>query len=172
MRSRGEISTSGPVVVSFLVRPLLKYWLPVLLWMIFIFIGSTDLMSAEHTSRFLVPFLRWVAPDISTATIASIQWAVRKCAHLAEYAILAALFYRAFRQGQNNFWRAAALTLVVAAIYASLDEFHQSFIPSRTGSPWDVMIDTCGAVIGLAICAAFRHKTRDATGRRPPTSVL
>lgn len=162
MRSRGEISTSGPIVVSFLVRRLLKYWLPVLLWMIFIFIGSTDLMSAEHTSRFIGPFLRWVAPDISTATIASIQLVVRKCAHLTEYAILAALLYRAFRQDRNNFWRAAALALVVAAIYASLDEFHQSFVPSRTGTAWDVMIDTCGAVIGLAICIALRRKRRRA----------
>jgi len=160
-------------VVSFLVRRLLKYWLPVLLWMIFIFIGSTDLMSAEHTSRFLVPFLRWVAPDISTATIESIQLLVRKGAHLTEYAILAALLYRGFRQGRDDFWRAATAALVVAAAYASLDEFHQSFVASRTGTPRDVMIDTCGAMIGLALCVVFRRKKR---GERPsdlcpPTSV-
>lgn len=147
-------------MVSFSVHRLLKYWLPALLWMIFIFIGSTDLMSAEHTSRFLVPFLRWLAPDISTATVATIQLFFRKCAHLTEYAILAALFYRALSQGRNNFWRAAIFTFVVAAIYASLDEFHQSFVPSRTGAAWDVMIDTCGAVVGLAICVAFRRKKR------------
>ena len=138
-------------MVSFLVRRLLKYWLPVLLWMIFVFIGSTDLMSAEHTSRFIGPFLRWVAPDISTATVESIQLLVRKCAHLAEYAILAALLYRAFRYGQDNFWRAATLAFVAATFYASLDEFHQSFVPSRTGTPWDVGIDSLGAVAGLVI---------------------
>ena len=128
--------------------------------MIFIGISSTDLMSAEHTSRFIGPFLRWIAPDISDATIASIQLLVRKGAHLTEYAILAALLYRGFRQGRENFWRTAALALVAAAICASLDEFHQSFVPSRTGTPWDVMIDTCGAVIGLALYAAFRRKKR------------
>ena len=117
--------------------------------MIFVFIGSTDLMSAEHTSRFIGPFLRWVAPDISTATVESIQLLVRKCAHLAEYAILAALLYRAFRYAQDNFWRAATLTLAAATLYASLDEFHQSFVPSRTGTPWDVGIDSLGAVAGL-----------------------
>ena len=140
--------------------------------MIFIFFGSTDLLSAEHTSRFIGPFLRWFAPDISTATVASIQLLVRKCAHLTEYAILAALLYRAFRQGRNDFWRAAIFALVVAALCASLDEFHQSFIPTRTGTAWDVMIDACGAVIGLAICAAFRRTRRDATDGRPLTSVL
>ena len=119
--------------------------------MIFVFIGSTDLMSAEHTSRFIGPFLRWIAPDISTATVESIQLLVRKCAHLAEYAILAALLYRAFRYAQDNFWRAATLTLAVATLYASLDEFHQSFVPSRTGTPWDVGIDSLGAVAGLVI---------------------
>jgi len=119
--------------------------------MIFVFIGSTDLMSAEHTSRFIGPFLRWVAPDISTATVESIQFLVRKCAHVAEYAILAALFYRAFRHGQDNSWRAATLALVAATFYASLDEFHQSFVPSRTGTPWDVGIDSLGALAGLVI---------------------
>jgi len=119
--------------------------------MIFVFIGSTDLMSAEHTSRFIGPFLRWVAPDISTATVESIQLLVRKCAHLAEYAILAALFYRALRHGQDNFWRAATLAFVAATFYASLDEFHQSFVPSRTGTPWDVGIDSLGALAGLVI---------------------
>ncbi|MEY2496560.1 MAG: hypothetical protein QOD12_116 [Verrucomicrobiota bacterium] len=150
-------------MVSFSVHRLLKYWLPVLLWMLFVFIGSTDLMSADHTSRFIGPFLRWIAPDISPATITSIQLLVRKAAHLTEYAILSALFYRAFRQGRENFWRAAALALVVAAIYASLDEFHQSFVASRTGTPWDVMIDMGGAVIGLALCMAFRRKKRAVT---------
>ncbi len=80
------------------LRLFIKYWLPVLLWMVFIFIGSTDLMSAEHTSRFIGPFLRWFAPDITDATIASIQLVVRKCAHLTEYAILSALLLRALRQ--------------------------------------------------------------------------
>ena len=134
---------------------LLKYWLPVLLWMIFIFIGSTDLMSAEHTSRFIGPFLRWFAPDITEATIASVQLVVRKCAHLTEYAILAVLLYRAFRQSTARLWRAAAFAFLVAAVSASLDEFHQAFVASRTGSPWDVMIDCIGALIGLAIYWRF-----------------
>jgi len=52
------------------MRSFLKYWLPVLIWLCLIFIGSTDLMSAEQTSRFFVPFLRWLKPDVSPEMLA------------------------------------------------------------------------------------------------------
>lgn len=138
-------------MVLFLVRKVLKYWLPVLLWTIFIFVGSTDLMSAEHTSRFIGPFLRWFSPDVSEATVALVQLVVRKGAHLTEYAILASLLYRAFRQGRDLFGRAAAFSLFIAAVCAALDEFHQSFVSTRTASPFDVAIDIAGAVAGALI---------------------
>jgi VanZ family protein len=149
--------------ITVLVPSLVKYWIPVVAWMLLIFVASGDLLSAEHTSRFLVPLLHWIAPDISPATIASIQLLVRKCAHLTEYAILAGFLYRALRQGQDGFWRAAALAFVLAAIYASLDEFHQSFVPSRTGSPWDVLIDCIGAMLGLAVCVCFLRQSLKVT---------
>jgi len=47
------------------------------------------------------------------------------------------------------------LAWLAAAIFAVTDEFHQSFVPSRTESPVDVMIDICGAVVGLVICMGF-----------------
>jgi hypothetical protein len=65
-------------------RSFLKYWLPVVAWMIFIFIGSTDLMSAEHTSRFIVPFLLWLKPDMSPETIARIHMLIRKLGHVTD----------------------------------------------------------------------------------------
>ena len=123
--------------------------------MIFIFIGSTDLLSAEHTSRYIGPFLRWFAPNISDATIASVQMVVRKCAHLGEYAILAALLYRALRQYRARMF---AIAFIIAALYAALDEFHQSFVATRTASPWDVLIDCVGAVIGLTIYQLAQSK--------------
>ena len=74
-----------------LVRSLVKYWALVIAWILLIFLASGDLMSAEHTSRFLVPFLRWLNPDISVETLAEIHFCVRKAAHVTEYAILALL---------------------------------------------------------------------------------
>src|SRR5438034_11047818 len=75
-------------------KRLLKNWLPVFIWLGVIFLGSTDLMSAEHTSRFIVPFLRWLKPDISAETLASIHFILRKCAHVGEYAVLGLLLLR------------------------------------------------------------------------------
>lgn len=134
-------------------RFILKYWLPVFLWTVFIFVGSSDLMSAEHTSRFIGPFLRWFAFDIADTTVASIQFIVRKCAHLTEYAVLAALIWRAlrFQIPSGTVRTQATIAFVAAVICAVFDEFHQSFVPSRTSSPADVAIDGVGAIIGLVV---------------------
>src|SRR5690349_16332641 len=78
-------------------RGIVSSWVPVIAWMVLIFIGSSDVLSAEHTSRFLVPFLRWLDPHISYATIAAVHLVVRKLGHFTEYAILAALVWRALR---------------------------------------------------------------------------
>ncbi|HZR77927.1 MAG TPA: VanZ family protein [Chthoniobacterales bacterium] len=135
-----------------------KYWLPVLLWVALIFLGSTDVLSAEHTSRIIGPILRWFDPHISAAAIAQVQLLVRKIGHLTEYAILATLLWRALRFATTAGMAATSgLTLVASALFAASDEFHQSFVPSRTSSPQDVMIDICGAIIGLVLCALFRR---------------
>lgn len=139
--------------------------MPVVVWMSFIFFASTDLGSAAHTSRFLVPFLHWLNPEISARAIASVQFFIRKAAHLSEYALLAILLLRALRsQRPFGFWKPAAVVLFVAALYAVTDEFHQSFIPTRTPSVRDVMIDTTGALVGLAIyrLAMIRSQTPQA----------
>lgn len=133
--------------------------------MIFIFIGSTDLLSAAHTSRFIGPFLRWFAPDVSDATVASIQLVVRKLAHLTEYAILALLLCRVARLYRERIFVAVFIT---AVLYAALDEFHQSFVMSRTGAPWDVVVDCAGALLGLAIYARFPRR-RQVADQRPPS---
>ncbi|CAN5510279.1 hypothetical protein BH18VER1_BH18VER1_21220 [soil metagenome] len=120
--------------------------------MALIFIASTDLMSAQHTSRFIGPFLHWLRSDISPDTITAVQLVVRKAAHLTEYAILAMLLTRAFRlTSQMRPVDLAVRVIAVCACYAALDEFHQFFVVSRTGSPVDVLIDLCGATFGLVV---------------------
>ena len=123
--------------------------------MALIYIGSTDLMSAEHTSRFIGPFLRWIDPDISAETIVKVQFAMRKAAHVTEYAILGALFLRAIIRSvaaRRTFAHAAAAYLL-ATLYAATDEFHQSFVSSRGASFIDVVIDSGGALIGVLLFA-------------------
>jgi VanZ family protein len=71
-------------------------------------------------------------------------------AHLAEYAILAALLYLAFRLDMEP-GRAAALALLVASAYGITDEWHQSFVPLRTPDPLDWLVDTAGAAIAVLL---------------------
>jgi VanZ family protein len=150
------------------LRSFLKYWLPLLIWLGVIFIGSTGVLSAEQTSRFLVPFLRWLDPKISITAILSIHFALRKLGHFIEYGILAVLLWRALR-GTLTSTRdlgIASLVFMVSAVFAASDEFHQSFIPSRTASSNDAMIDICGAVVGLTICWAFTRTTFQPVAKR------
>ncbi|MGI8480945.1 MAG: VanZ family protein [Chthoniobacterales bacterium] len=136
-----------------------RYWLPVLGWMLLIFSASTDVMSAESTSRFVTPFLRWLTPDISSAGIALAHFFIRKAAHVTEYAILAMLLWRAVRhrpsEGREFFWPQAGIVLLSTTAYAGLDEFHQVFVFSRTGSIRDVMIDGSGAFLAIFVCWLF-----------------
>ena len=144
-----------------------RYWMPVLAWMLIIFGASTDLGSAAQTSRFLIPFLHWIHPSISFATIETIHLFLRKGAHLTEYGILALLLLRAVRSETRKAFVFSALSvLLVAGLYAATDEFHQSFVQSRTASPWDVMIDCGGTLIGIGIFWIFAHlKNADARTR-------
>jgi VanZ family protein len=123
--------------------------------MALVFTASTDLFSAEHTSRFLVPFLLWLKPNLAWATIMRIHFLIRKGAQLSEYAILAVLLWRALRGERvgvrRGLWPQAGLALLVAIIFAATDEYHQAFVPSRGSSSADVMIDSCGALLGLAL---------------------
>jgi VanZ family protein len=125
------------------------------LWLGVIFVGSTNVMSTEQTSRLIAPFLRWLNPDISTEVIAQIQFVVRKAAYVGEYAILAILFWRALHGGANLRMKMSILFIAVLStctLFAASDEFHQSFVSSRTTSVHDMMIDMCGAIVGLMIC--------------------
>jgi len=148
----------------------LKYWLPVLLWALVIFLMSTDIGSASHTARFITPILRWLMPHISPAGISRAHFLIRKAGHLTEYAILGILLWRAWARpapgtSQPWQWKTALIVLSFAAAFAASDEFHQSFVPSRGASVVDVTIDTCGALLGLMLIRAFRiHRNRASGG--------
>lgn len=128
--------------------------------MVLIFWGSTDLMSAEQTSRFLSPLLRWLNPDISPVALARAHFLVRKTGHVTEYAILAVLLFRGWRSVFTDLWSRSTAALVGAMLFAVSDEFHQSFIASRTASLGDVLFDCSGALIGVMLCGIFVNERR------------
>ena len=76
----------------------------------------------------------------------------RKLIHFAEYALLALLWWRALRSRLDD-RRAALAAFVVTALYAASDEYHQSFVEGRAGSPIDWLIDCAGAAVasGFAV---------------------
>jgi len=140
------------------MKSFLKYWLPVLGWLGVTFIGSTNVMSVEQTSPFIVPFLLWLKPGMTQQNIWEIIVSIRHCAHLSEYAILAFLTWRALRWGISASMRMSTLCGVVlmgCALFAVTDEFHQTFVKSRTPSVRDVLLDVAGASVGLLIAAIF-----------------
>ncbi|MCP5521309.1 MAG: VanZ family protein [Verrucomicrobiales bacterium] len=138
-------------------------WLPAAVWMALIFIGSTDLLADNHTSRFIGPFLHWLIPGISEAAVDQVRFAIRKCAHMGEYAVLAYLVASARFRGFNPrcwrwSWQAAGKALLVCAVYALSDEWHQSFTPSRQATLRDVGFDTLGALAMLAVLWAWNRR--------------
>jgi VanZ family protein len=76
---------------------------------------------------------------------------LRKCAHMAVYALLATACVRGLAYHGLPPRRQLAGAAVLAALYAISDEFHQTFVPGRSGAPRDVAIDLIGIAAGLAL---------------------
>ena len=135
---------------------------PLVAWLVIIYLASTDTFSSKHTALILEPILRWFDPGISRARIASIHFAVRKAGHFCEYGILAMFAARAFRWtrglGFYKHWALWAIALV--AIYSLTDEFHQSFVSTRTASIYDSMIDTAGGLTGLLVAWLWSRRKK------------
>jgi VanZ family protein len=132
----------------------LRRWWPAVVWAVAISMFSTGAFTSENTSRFIIPVLHWLFPNAPMDTLLVMHHYIRKCAHFTEYFILSLLLLRGIR-GENRGTRLAWALLAIAlvACYASLDEFHQSFVPGRTAAVGDVMIDTSGGIAAQAIAA-------------------
>jgi len=143
----------------------LRFWRygPLVLWLLFISFASTNQFSANNTSEILRPLVLWFFPNLSESRLAALHFLARKAGHFTEYAVLAFLSRRAFITSSHAFlqrnWFQSGLLLVV--IYALLDEFHQSFVPSRTASVYDSVIDIAG---GLTVLLLFRFFGRNPRG--------
>lgn len=139
---------------------LIRNWWPAALWAAIMFYASTDTFSAENTSSSLAPFLQWLVPGITSEQQQAVNFLVRKFAHFAEYAILYPLVLRGVNAGRTDWsWRRAVGAWCIVAAYSGLDEFHQSFVPSRTASLWDSALDSTGGLAAmLAVFLALRYR--------------
>lgn len=155
---------SSRALSSFLFHPssTLSRYAPVLIWVGVIFFASTGSLSASNTSRIIRPLLLWLFPEITEAALLQAHFFVRKAAHFTEYAVLALLAARAFLTSSGARlrarWALASFSLVAAV--ALLDEFQQSFQPTRTGTVYDSLIDMTGGATALALVALWRRFRR------------
>jgi VanZ family protein len=111
-------------------------WVAVLIWMVIIFILSTDTFSSARTHLISTP--------------STVGFMVRKLAHWTEYFILAVLLMRALNAKSAGLLakRHVLWSVILAVIYAISDEWHQSFVASRDSRAADVLIDAIGAICG------------------------
>ena len=132
---------------------LFSRYVPLIAWLVFISFASSDNFNAENTSRIIGPLILWLFPNTSLETLAVIHFITRKIAHFTEYAILGFLAARAFRTSPRRAIRQRWFLICVAlvVIYALVDEYHQSFVPSRTASIFDSLIDMAGGITALII---------------------
>ncbi len=136
----------------------LSRYAPLAAWAALIFLASSASFSASNTSRIIRPLLLWLFPDMTEEALLRAHFLVRKAAHFTEYAILSLLAARTFlnspRESVRGLWWPASFAVVAGV--ALLDEYRQSFLPSRTGTVYDSLLDMAGGAAALAVVAAWR----------------
>ena len=94
---------------------------------------------------------------------------MRKGGHVFGYGMLSVLLFRAWREtlpavdGAKWTLRWTALAVSGTAVVASLDEWHQSYLPARPGTPWDVLLDTCAGIAAQILLVAYYSWSRRRT---------
>jgi VanZ family protein len=135
-----------------LARRSLKFWLsawfPVAVCIGIIALESTQLMGSDHTSHPLRWLFEAIFGPISDASWDVIHHFIRKSGHFFGYGFLGIMWQRAWWMSlpRSRFFPDAALALLGTSLVASLDEWHQCYLPNRTGSIWDVLLDCLGAI--------------------------
>jgi VanZ family protein len=153
-------------------RAFVIYWLPVILWLGVIFMESVSIFAAsDHTSRFIVPFLRWLMPHADMEQLETIHHLLRKLGHFTGYGLMGYFFFRAVRGTYHalhgtaavltrayrrsavslafsQYWRSGWMLAAMLGTFlvASADELHQMTLANRTGSWWDVLLDCIGGL--------------------------
>jgi VanZ family protein len=127
-----------------------------------IFWMSTGAFASEGTSKIIEPVIRFLLPQISAREVDMIHGLIRKCGHLTEYFVLGLLLFRAFGKGQTavSAGRVVLYSVIIIALYAASDEFHQTFVYNRTPSVVDVGIDTAGGILGQLAFLVWSCRSR------------
>lgn len=130
---------------------------PLILWIGIIFYLSSSGASMSNTSRFIRPLLEFLFPNTLEATLTIYHGYIRKLAHPTVYAVLAFLAARSYFTSSIQIIRKNwfIISLITVFTVASLDELNQSFNPLRTGTFYDVLLDSAGGLIMLLVFMIF-----------------
>lgn len=133
---------SSPPAPEIMLK-LIRYWLPVTLWAGFIFFFSDQ-------------------PGLSSGLSCPYDFILRKGAHIVVFTILFILLIRAFKNYCYSPRKSLLYSLILTILFAISDEYHQTFVPERTGTPWDVAIDS----LGVVFLTLKQNRIRSLFGRR------
>ena len=133
-------------------KKLVLAWTLLILWMLFIFIMSSfnGVMSSNQSGSIAV--LIYNLFDISDTE--KVSFIVRECAHVSEFFILGILVINLV--SKYNVKHIYLISFIICVLYASSDEFHQLFVPGRSGQVTDIFIDMIGVVLGLLLVFLIR----------------
>lgn len=152
-------------------RHILKLWIAAGLWLVIIAIESTTYLSSEYTSRILYPILHFLL-GLDWKRFLTWHFYIRKTGHFVGYFILSVLLFRAWKATLSlpALWalRWAGTALFMSALVASMDEWHQTYLPSRTGAISDVALDSTAALAAqIAIFLFLRSKRAKMASENP-----
>jgi VanZ family protein len=145
-------------------RPnLLRAWWPAAVWIGIITIESTDSMSSQNTGSVLYAILVRLFGHVDLYHFLIFHHYLRKTGHVVGYGTLSLLLLRGWRatfgQTQVLLWRTALLSWLGTAFVASMDEWHQSYIPSRTGTWKDGVLDSTAAFVFLTVAYLWLRRS-------------
>jgi VanZ family protein len=141
-------------------KEVLKAWIPSLIWMGLIAIESTAWLSAANTGRFLYPICHFLF-GVTRARFLVWNFYIRKSGHFVGYFTMSFLLFRSWRatlpQFGSGHWalRWAWVAWLMTTFIASMDEWHQTFIPGRTGTVHDVVLDSSAALTAQILIFLF-----------------
>jgi VanZ like family len=145
---------------------LFRAWWPAAVWIGLISIESTDMFSSKNTGSMLYALLTRIFGPINLYDFLIFHFYLRKTGHVIGYGMLALLLLRGWRAtlgySRDLLMRASVLSWIGTAFVASMDEWHQSFIPSRTGTVHDVILDSIAGFVFLLIANAWLRRRETA----------
>jgi VanZ family protein len=132
-------------------KHLLKTWIAAILWLGLIAGESSILGSADNTARILYPLLHFLL-GLDPAHFSAWHSVIRKTGHFVGYFTLSWLLFRAWRDtfpcsGIRWSMQWARISFFMTALVSCLDEWHQTYLPSRTGNLHDVLLDSTAALV-------------------------